>query len=547
MALLVYRETTKSQLSQLAISTGQVIRCLDTADIYFDATMVTRLRTRRTQLLRTEDERVNLENPQDDILYITLDSKSFYRYKYSWRLVTETDEITDIIAIYTNLTIATGVSNDDTNPTRYALRTLATATYTSDGHTVEDALRNITKIGTSMQFVNVTSDNQTVFTVPYPFEEYMEKGNSFMVYVGTTFIDNRRYIMSEDLKSIEFLDNKGIKSGRTLTFVFLFNSKAPINTDMLSTTMDGKYLANGTVPIIKMEKYSSSLHLDDINSVATSAAVHRLYTSLLEKINAISNGSAIYAKGVYNSATNTYDVTAAGYVLKDFDMLHIRIDTTMPASASLSVNGGESIPIYRDFYNRVQIGDNLANDVISLFYNAEENRLYQFSGIPYKIHTRSLIYTTVQDEEDTFNIEALDFDGGISEQLDVYQDGIHLVEGANYQNNGNGTISLIGYAAEKNTEFTMNATLITKLNPTYASTFTTDPAEDNPGGPGDIYNDEDSGDIEESASTQLGNWTIMTQPSTTNTLMFLYNNVLKFTMTPDSTFYAGNLVEQDQS
>lgn len=545
MALLVYQETTRDQLSQLAIYVGQVIRCLDTTDAYFDATMATRIKTNRIQFVDTEDDRIAIDSPRNDVLYVTLDSKSFYRFSVAWKLVTETDEIVDIIAIYTGLTVATATTGTGDDKTRYALRGLATAVYTQDGHTVEDALKNITKIGTSIQYVQATSNNQTEFEIPYPFEHYLDFGNTFMVYIGTTFIDTRRYTLSSDQTKIRFIGNNTVvKRGRTVTFVFLFNSKVPINTEMVNTAMDGKYIANGSIPIIKMDKYSNSLYLDDINCVATSAAVHRLYSTLLEKIDAISDGAAVYAKGIYNNEKNAYDVTIPNYTLEDFNMLHIRIDTTTTNDVKVSINGEEAIPIYRDFFNTIKAGDNLANDVISLFYNAEENKFYQFAGIPYKNSVRSVVYTTVQKEESTFNIEALGYDNGISDHLDVYQDGIHLVEDAHYVNNGNGSISLLGYAVDANVEFTFTASNIEKMNPSYISTFSIETPPLNPGGEGDHFGDEDENVAQ---SISIGNWRIYSDPNSTNNLMFLYNNMLKCTITPNGDFYASTLTEQDLS
>ena len=53
------------------------------------------------------------------------------------------------------------------------------------------------------------------------------------------------------------------------------------------------------------------------------------------------------------------------------------------------------------------------------------------------------MYTTVQANENTFDISALDYDDG-KDILEVYKDGNHSVEDDNYRNNNNGNKSLIG-------------------------------------------------------------------------------------------------------
>lgn len=545
MATLIYKETTRDQLSQLAIQSGQIIRCYDTSEIFYDVTNSTRIKTTKVQLLSTEDDRVALEDPNDVTLYITIDSKSFYRYLYDeWKTVSDSSDIVDIIAIYTGLNIGTSYVNQGADKIRYGLRTLAKAVYTEDGHTVEEALMNITKLGTSIAFVTATQNNQTSFEIPFPFEEYLEKGNSFMVYIGTTFVDNRRWTMSSDQKSINFMDGYSVKLGRTVTFVFLFNSKAPINTELLSTNMDGKYLANGTVPIIKMERYSSSLTLDDINSVATSAAVHRLYTNLLNKLDAMNSKYTTYMTSTGDGTTLA--ASSNGFVLEDSSIIHLRLNTSIMNNATLSINGGDPIPIYRDFFNPIATGDAFERDVLSLFYSEEDGRFYVFTGIHYRLYKRVMLYTTLNDYEDTFNIQALDFDP-IHEILDVYQDGIYLVEGAHYVNNNNGSISLLGYQAPYDTEFIFRTEGLDKVS--VQNTITTlaegvpEQPEPNPGGEGDVYEDE-SQDINDNVT--VGNWRIYTDVNGSNNLLFLYNNLLKFTMTPAGEFIASTLTERDQ-
>lgn len=541
LAKLLYKETTRSFLSQLDVSAGQIIRCTDTEEVYFDPTNLIRVKTSRTQLIEDEDTRTAMTDMNKEILYIVLETKAFYRYRSSdWALVTKTSDITDIIAIYTGLTVGTaikGVNASDSEKVRYAPRTLAKAVYTEEGNSVEDCLKHITQLGTAISYVTATSNNQTTFKIPFPFDDYLSGGNTFMIFIGTTFVDNRRWAYSDDQTSITFVNGTTVKSGRSVTFVFLYNSISPVNTDVVNVSMDGKYIANSSLPIIKLEKFSNSLYDNDINSVATSAAVAKLYESLLTKLDALGSKYAVYVQTT--GTGSALKATVSNFTLTDFSIIHARLNTSIEADATLTFNG-KTIPIYRDFFNTIQRGDAFEKDVLSLFYNADENRFYMFDGIQYRLHTTHLMYTTVQNDEDTFDISALDYLATV-DKLDVYQDGIHLVEGANFENNYNGTISLLGYTAEKDTEFTFSCTGIYKMNINQPHSAENIPTVDNPGGDGEIFNQ----DSETAESASIGNWKLYTDSTGSNNLLFLYNGVLKVTMTPTGEVVASEYEERD--
>ena len=150
------------------------------------------------------------------------------------------------------------------------------------------------------------------------------------------------------------------------------------------------------------------------------------------------------------------------------------------------------------------------------------------------------MYTTVKNNESTFDISTLDYDD-TKDILEVYQDGIHLTEDANYRNNHNGTISLIGYQAKSDVEFTFLIHAIRKIN-IYKPANTSDATPGgNPGGSGTIYGEDDD-DVD---NVSIGNWKVYTDANGSNNLLFLYNNVLKFTMTPTGSLIASDYTERD--
>lgn len=68
---------------------------------------------------------------------------------------------------------------------------------------------------------------QSTFDVPVPFFNYIQKGNSFFVTIGSTFIGSDRYTTNEN--TITFKDP--IESGRKITFNFIY-SKVSVYTDI---------------------------------------------------------------------------------------------------------------------------------------------------------------------------------------------------------------------------------------------------------------------------------------------------------------------------
>lgn len=543
MAALTYNETDSMNLSSLPLVEGQIIYLFDTGEAYYDINGGTRLKTTAVVWLATEEERLNYSNPDSYTIYCPLDSKSFYRHDSfrGWYLVDQTTDIEDILEIYDKMILGTITKGTGTHQQLYASRGLARGIYTDNGVTVEDILKTLTRLGTGTATVTATQAGQKSFNIPYPFENYDTGGNTFMVFIGTTFVANNRYTVNGD--TLTFIDDTAVQNGRTVTFVFLYNSKHPLTTELVNPYMDGKYIAKGTIPIDRMERRSSALTDNDIGAVATSAAVARLYESILTKLEALGSPQARYIQAGGDGLNIT--AHAPSYILRDFDIIHLRMNTSIKQDATLSVNGGEAIPIYMDFYNRIIGGAVYPNEVISLFYNDQEKRFYAFTGLPFHVTTSELVYTTVEDGEVNFNYEALDFDY-MMDHLTVYQDGIRLVNNYNYRDNYNGSISLLGYTAKKNTEFTFLATRISRMGvgvPSDADTTYIAPDE-NPGGSGTVYNpiDDDQGQNETFVS---GNWSIYSDNLGSNNLMFLYNDVLKVVMTPTGQVIANEFREED--
>ena len=67
--------------------------------------------------------------------------------------------------------------------------------------------------------VIATTNNQTIFTIPEPFTNYILNGNSFFINIGATYIDSRRYTISGTQLTLTDLQ---LIPGESVTFNFLY-------------------------------------------------------------------------------------------------------------------------------------------------------------------------------------------------------------------------------------------------------------------------------------------------------------------------------------
>lgn len=112
--------------------------------------------------------------------------------------------------------------SDITIPSSKALYTLKQQvdSIVSDGNPVIT-----TKMAVTTANVNVVTDSQCKFKIPYPFDNYMELGNTFLVFNGGLFVDPSRYrFVSDEMGDCIILSEFYGKRGDTITFIFLYNT-----------------------------------------------------------------------------------------------------------------------------------------------------------------------------------------------------------------------------------------------------------------------------------------------------------------------------------
>lgn len=76
--------------------------------------------------------------------------------------------------------------------------------------------------------VEATTDNQPMFTIPFPFANYLYGKNSFIVILGSVIVDPSRYNVIGN--KLIFIDEKDyVAKGRELTFIFFYTQASTLD------------------------------------------------------------------------------------------------------------------------------------------------------------------------------------------------------------------------------------------------------------------------------------------------------------------------------
>lgn len=247
MAIVQYKETLMSELSSLPIVEGQLIYCPDTRTSLYDGSGGIRYECKNMIVLESLAELETLMSPAKDRVYVA--ENKIYRYFNSrWVEVYDSLEINDIIQdVDLIVPVELGYGGNKISP-----KVLASSVHTEEGTTLEELLANVVvNARTSMVTKSVMAQEhmQRSFTVPFPFDNYLQSGNNFSCYLGGLLIDPIRYTVSGSKLVFNNLDD-GVGLGRKLIFVFIYNSVDPSNADLQN--LDGNYIADGSIPVSKL-------------------------------------------------------------------------------------------------------------------------------------------------------------------------------------------------------------------------------------------------------------------------------------------------------
>ena len=439
MAVLFISRSSRSSISSQSIINGQITICDDSKEIFYDNGNTVRVLTDSITTIATENDRITMQSPKENMVYIVNESNTIYRYRDGvWSTIIRSDEIADLVTVYTEMTTATLYDHDKP----VAPRTLASCVYTKSGDRVEDYIRNITSIGMTSGKVTATMDNQSYFNIPIPFEGYLTGGNHVLVIYKGALVPLTDY--SVDNTTTQLYYSKGLKKDEQLDLIFLYHSKIPAKSN---NYVDGGYITDGTIRTKKLSKVSNSYELSDPSSIATSQAVSALHDALSARLDKVSPMSLVHA----TAQGDAYEIylSIPGYVLSDGNMLIVRTTTPLARNCKVKINGLDAVPIYIDENpideNMVESGKN-----INLLYNAADSRFYLTNGEIYKIKKSVTTYTAkAGDMIIDIGNDAFVKD---TDDLEVFQQNTPLFENVNYTIK-NGKIYLIDYSADEGDVF----------------------------------------------------------------------------------------------
>jgi hypothetical protein len=229
----------------------------------------------------------------------------------------------------------------DKSGNQYAPVTIADAVYTSDGGLVEEKLKNITRLGMVVVEVDITDEDLT-FTIPFPFNNYLENGNHMIVFLDSNFMSESKYTVNGTSLTILGIEPIAIRLYKKLVFVFLYNS----TTAVIGTSQfDGSFITKGSIETSKLKNTSNSISLDDSSYLATSKAIKMVYDSLTNRINIVDPDNAPKSVLVYGTS-DILTLTYPGDIsLVDRLLLNVKVQVDVNTGAILRLNGID-VPLY---------------------------------------------------------------------------------------------------------------------------------------------------------------------------------------------------------
>lgn len=283
MAINVYK-LQESEVGEKEFSSGQIIYDTTNRIIYFDNIDGSRMITSHIVPLKSDFEKDKFSNPEPDKLYLVLSTCKVYKYSGEWIELNNSNEIIEVLF---NPTILVPIIMND-NGTNVAPATIATNVFTSDGGTVESVLSQIcynldnnslmNKLQCRVDSILLFAGQERI-SITYPYENYIENGNSLILYINDTLVGNDSYTVEND--SI-ILHDYDVKPGSKASVVFLYTDSKFLTKKNINGTLITPY----SIPTSRMQSTSDRIDLNNSNFLATSKSVFNLtqqVNSLVEK------------------------------------------------------------------------------------------------------------------------------------------------------------------------------------------------------------------------------------------------------------------------
>lgn len=335
--------------------------------------------------------------------------------------------------------------------------TIADNVYDKNGKSIQERLDNMVKLGFSVSYLYTTQQNQTSYEFDYPFEDYPDL---LEVRIGTTYVDNSRYSITKHYDgeghyksgTLTFI-GESIENGRRIDLVWIFNTVYEEGGKL--EFMSGSKIADSTIPLCKMEKYSNSYNYADSNSVATSKALADLYQVLTQAINA-NNQNVFYCPDASNRNSSVIRANINRAPANN-DVLIITTDCDKKANTSLTI-GTYSNSISPKTYQIVYPDGGAvpkgykSNQVIKV--KIDNGKAVLLNGSEIELRNTKYVHNCLDQE---YNISFANLDYKTGDLIHVYRNGVRLFQDIDYSINLSKEIITLFVRTEENERIIIEA------------------------------------------------------------------------------------------
>ena len=314
--------------------------------------------------------------------------------------------------------------------------TSADAIIDTNGLTVQERLDSISRLGFSNDYISVETDDQNVFEITYPFNNYSTGGNYFELRVGTVFVDKSRYQVIDNFDeegnaygaTITFFNDR-FEAGRRIDILYIYNSNTVATAGYFAIT--GGQIANFTIPTTKLEKVSDNFNNPDATSIPTSKALYDAYNILADMAMG-SQSRYFYLLDEDTSSQSKIRVNLFQYSVEldnRFIIANIYISNPKNTSIELSIVHGKTSEKTKKI--NITIPEGMAQGrLLKIMANSDTCKVLTMNA-PRLRSTRFIYTCTDQETEISFSGLSYDSDGTIK----VYRNGVKLFKDLDYMIN----------------------------------------------------------------------------------------------------------------
>ena len=474
MAKLKYIETTRTGLSDYDIVGGQIIRCTDSNEIFFDNANTVRILTQMVELVDSIRE---VTDPVTERVYIDrhayIDDYGVLRYQDpematmyiitsggAWKEVNDSIEVSSFLTSYTEMEPVI-LSEDGTNK---APATLAKYVYTDKGSNVQDVLNHYKSMKGNLVNIAITEDGQRQFDVVMPMDNYTNSSSNIaLVIVNGSIITPDKYSFVRNNKLVL---KQALNTTDTLMILFMYQVAAGDIDGVTLAYADGSYLLNRSVDTNKLAKVTDSYLVDDSLTIPTAKALYDSHRVIMQKINTIDPTGQIFVEE--DESSNNYEIVLfiGRYVLNDCNTITFRTKFDIGSDAEVYINNLSPIPLYTGIDQPIKEGIVKANQVITIRYNARTDKFYVINPDLYKVVKDITEYyvdgVQIAGPLTSVPITLNNYDP-VNDVIDVYYENIRLFEGLNYIVTGN-SITFKGFTIQKGERVIMERTRVIASN-----------------------------------------------------------------------------------